>query len=84
MSSWDRNHEGHSGYTAASIAANNLAGWLAAAKPDIVMFMLGTNDITGGKSATDILNAYTRMVALMRASNPRMRIIVGFAIIYVK
>lgn len=78
-SGWDQNHEGHSGYTAVSIAANNLAGWLAAAKPDIIMFMLGTNDITGGKSAADILNAYTRMVTIMRTSNSRVRIIVSHA-----
>jgi lysophospholipase L1-like esterase len=75
--SWDKHHEGHSGYLAINIAANNLQGWLASAKPDVVMFMLGTNDIVQqGKSTSEILAAYTKMVALMRASNKGMRIIV--------
>jgi len=73
---WDQHHEGHSGYLAVDIANNNLAGWLGSAKPDVVMFMLGTNDITHGYSTTEILAAYTQMVQEMRASNPSMRIIV--------
>jgi lysophospholipase L1-like esterase len=78
-STWDKHHEGHSGYLAINIAANNLQGWLASAKPDVVMFMLGTNDIVQqGKSTTDIVAAYTKMVGQMRASNPSMKIIVGF------
>lgn len=76
-SGWDMHHEGHSGYTAISIANNNLQGWLASAKPDVVMFMLGTNDITGGRSTSDIMAAYTKMVQLMRASNASMKIIVS-------
>ncbi|KFY55133.1 hypothetical protein V496_07103 [Pseudogymnoascus sp. VKM F-4515 (FW-2607)] len=79
-SGWDMHHEGHSGYTAISIANNNLQGWLASAKPDVVMFMLGTNDITGGRSTSDIMAAYTKMVQLMRASNASMKIIVDLVI----
>lgn len=75
-SGWDMHHEGHSGYMAVDIAKNNLAGWLAAATPDVVMFMLGTNDITQGKSTDEIIAAYTTMVELMRSSNPNMKIIV--------
>lgn len=71
-------HEGHSGYLAINIANNNLQGWLSSAKPDLVMFMLGTNDIAQqSKSTSEITAAYTKMVGLMRASNPNMKIIVG-------
>jgi len=76
VSGWDQNHEGHSGYLAINIANNNLPGWLASAKPDVVMFHLGTNDITGNHAATEILASFTKMVGQMRASNPKMRIIV--------
>ncbi|ELR01802.1 hypothetical protein VC83_04957 [Pseudogymnoascus destructans] len=62
-------HEGHSGYLAINIANTNLQGWLASAKPDVVMFMLGTNDVSQGKSSTVIMASYTKMVQLMRASN---------------
>lgn len=77
---WDMHHEGHSGFLAIDIANNDLVGWLAAAKPDIVMFMLGTNDVFQGHSTTDIIAAYTKMVQEMRSSNPNMKIIVDLVI----
>lgn len=75
---WDHHHEGHSGYTAVDIARNDLAGWLRAARPDVVMFMLGTNDVTHGHATAAIIDAYTQMVGEMRGSNPGMRIIVSW------
>ena len=74
---WDLHHEGHSGYLAINIANNNLKGWLASAKPDLIMFMLGTNDVNGQRKTSDITAAYTKMVGLMRESNPNMKIIVS-------
>lgn len=71
-------HEGHSGYLAIDIANNNLAGWLASEKPDVVMFMFGTNDSTGVYSTDEVITAYTKMVQQMRASNPNMEIIVSY------
>lgn len=75
---WDHHHEGHSGYLAINIANSNLVGWLASAKPDVVNFMLGTNDVAQSHSTNDIIAAYTKMVQEMRASNPNMKIIVSF------
>ncbi|OBT65411.1 hypothetical protein VE03_06102 [Pseudogymnoascus sp. 23342-1-I1] len=77
---WDMHHEGHSGYLAIDIANTNLQGWLASTKPDVVMFMLGTNDVAQGRSTADIIAAYTKMVGLMRASNANMKIIVDLVI----
>ncbi|KAF3765342.1 family 3 carbohydrate esterase [Cryphonectria parasitica EP155] len=77
---WDHHHEGHSGYLAIDIANSDLTGWLAAAEPDVVMFMLGTNDVFQGHATTDIIAAYTKMVGEMRASNPNMKIIVDTVI----
>lgn len=76
-SDWDQHHEGHSGYLAIDIANNYLTGWLASAKPDVVMFMLGTNDVFQSHSTSDIIAAYTKMVQEMRASNPNTKIIVS-------
>ena len=76
---WDMHHEGHSGYLAIDVANSYLTGWLAAAKPDVVMFMLGTNDVVQGHSTSDIITAYTRMVQEMRASNANMKIIVSIS-----
>ncbi|TVY16140.1 hypothetical protein LARI1_G005928 [Lachnellula arida] len=77
---WDHHHEGHGGYTAVDIADNNQVGWLGAARPDVVMFMLGTNDVTHGHSTAAIIDAYTRMVGLMRDSKPGVNIIVDLVI----
>lgn len=73
---WDQHHEGHSGWLAIDIANNHLENWLRNTPADIVQFMLGTNDVFQGRSTDDIIAAYTRMVQIMRAANPRMKIIV--------
>ena len=73
---WDQHHEGHSGWLAVDIANNYLTNWLKTTPADIVMFMLGTNDVFRGKSTNDIIAAYTKMVGIMRAANPKTKIIV--------
>ncbi|GAA4636835.1 hypothetical protein GCM10023196_088170 [Actinoallomurus vinaceus] len=77
--SYDGDNEGHGGYAATGIAdQNQLPPWLDAAKPDIVLMHLGTNDMWGGSIPTDsILAAYTKLVGQMRANNPNMKIIVA-------
>ncbi|MFI7546041.1 cellulose binding domain-containing protein [Actinoplanes sp. NPDC049599] len=77
--SYDFDHEGHGGFSATGIADNNqLPAWLAAARPDIVMMHLGTNDMWGGyiPLATK-LAAFTKLVGQMRTANPTMKIIVA-------
>jgi lysophospholipase L1-like esterase len=74
---WDMHHEGHSGWLAIDIANNYLTNWLRSTPADIVMFMLGTNDVFRGRSTNDIIAAYTKMVNIMRAANPKMKIIVS-------
>lgn len=73
---WDQHHEGHSGWLAIDIANNYLTNWLKSTPADIVMFMLGTNDVFRGRSTNDIIAAYTKMVNIMRAANPKTKIIV--------
>ncbi|KAL2172348.1 hypothetical protein VTG60DRAFT_6187 [Thermothelomyces hinnuleus] len=77
---WDQHHEGHSGWLAIDIANNYLANWLRSTPADIVMFMLGTNDVVRGHTTDEIINAYTKMVEIMRAANPNTKIIVDLVI----
>ncbi|KAI0020948.1 cellulose-binding protein [Xylariomycetidae sp. FL0641] len=77
---WDKHHEGHSGFLAIDIANTLLTGWLENAQPDVVMFMLGTNDVAQGRSLDAVMAAYTEMVKDMRASNANMKIIVDTVI----
>lgn len=76
-SGFDPNHEGHSGWQAYDIAKNNIQGWVQSTKPDIVQFMLGTNDVNIGKrNVQTIIDAYTTMLNAMRAANPNVKVIV--------
>jgi len=77
--SYDFDHEGHGGYSATSIADNNqLPPWLAAAKPDIVLMHLGTNDMWGGYiPLQNKLTAFTKLIGQMRAANPAMKVVVA-------
>jgi lysophospholipase L1-like esterase len=77
--SYDFDHEGHGGFAATGIANNNqLPPWLAAARPDIVIMHLGTNDMWGGFiPLSDKLTAFTKLVGQMRAQNPAMKIVVA-------
>ncbi|KAK4442200.1 NAD(P)H-quinone oxidoreductase subunit N [Podospora aff. communis PSN243] len=74
---FDARHEGHSGYEAFNVARNNIKGWVQNTKPDVVNFMLGTNDVNIGKrDANTILNAYTSILGSLREANPNVFVII--------
>jgi lysophospholipase L1-like esterase len=78
LANWDGDNEGHGGFLATGIAnQNQLPGWLAATRPDIVVMHLGTNDVWNNIPAATILAAYSTLVDQMRASNPAMKILVA-------
>jgi lysophospholipase L1-like esterase len=75
---YDGDNEGHGGFLATNILSQNqLPGWLASATPDVVMMHLGTNDVWSNIPAGTILTTYSGLVDQMRASNPKMRILVA-------
>ncbi|KAI2617533.1 carbohydrate esterase family 3 protein [Hypomontagnella submonticulosa] len=71
-----QHHEGHTGYLAIDIAYDHIETWINATKPDIVMFMLGTDDIARGRRIEDVVEAYTSMVGTMRKYNNNTKIII--------
>lgn len=75
----DQNHEGHPGSLAVDYAKNgNLTGWLNTNPPDVILMLLGTNDVLIGKKTTgEILKAYDVLIDQMRAKNPKMYIIIS-------
>lgn len=75
---FDGEHEGHGGFRATGIVADNqLPGWLAYSQPDVVMMMLGTNDVWNGIPTAQIITALSTLVDQMRASKPTMRVLVA-------
>ena len=77
---YDRDNEGHSGFLAINIANNKqLEGWLQKNPADVITMHLGTNDIVQqNKAVADIIKAFDTLIGVMRASNPKMKIIVRF------
>lgn len=73
---FDLHHEGHHGILSVNVANHYLEGWLARSKPDIVQIMLGTKDVSLGRPTSDIIDSYTKIIDLIRASNPRAKILV--------
>ncbi len=74
----DGENEGHGGILATNIVRDNqLPGWLASARPDVVLMHLGTNDVWSNIPASTILDAYTAMLGQMRASNPAIKLVVA-------
>ena len=74
---WDEHHEGHSGWLAINIANQYITTWMKNTPADIVMFMLGTNDVNGGRTTQAIIDAYTKIVTTARAANPKTKFIVS-------
>lgn len=75
---FDKDHEGHSGALVTDYAKNgNLTGWLASAKPDMVIMHVGTNDAVQHKTVDDILKAYDTLLGQMRASNPKITLVLS-------
>jgi len=76
---YDFDHEGHSGFSITGIAdQNQLPPWLTAARPNVVVMHLGTNDMWGGHiPLQNKITALTKLVDQMRANNPNMKIVVA-------
>lgn len=75
---FDGEHEGHGGFKATGIVSDNqLPGWLAYSQPDMVMMMLGTNDVWNGIPTAQIITALSTLVDQMRAQKPTMRVLVA-------
>lgn len=75
---FDLHHEGHDGINSVDVANHHLEAWLASGEPDIVQIMLGTNDVRQGRPTNEIIDSYTRITDLIRASNPRAKILVCY------
>ncbi|KAF2708788.1 carbohydrate esterase family 3 protein [Pleomassaria siparia CBS 279.74] len=73
---YDGENEGHAGVLAIDVVQKNqLVGYLAAAKPDVIVMHLGTNDVIQRKATADVINAYSTLVDQMRQSKPTMKIL---------
>jgi lysophospholipase L1-like esterase len=76
--SYDGENEGHGGVLATDMASQNqLPAWLSATNPDVVLMHLGTNDVWSNRATQTILDAFSTLLAQMRANNPDVRVLVA-------
>jgi len=86
--SFDRDHEGHGGYTIEGIVdgvkdedgvvrGGKLSTWLAGYYPDIALVLIGTNDVLANTDMDTRFNNLGRLIDTLRAKNSRIKIFVG-------
>ena len=81
---WDKDHEGHQGWTADNLlnglhaGDGNITEWMTDFNPDIVLLHAGTNDIAiTGDSDTQILADLTALINEIRVQNPNVTIVMS-------
>jgi len=74
----DKRHEGHSGLTIGDIAGG-VNAWLASTQPNIILLMIGTNDIMAftNENADQIGARHNALIDQLRAARPNAWIFVA-------
>jgi lysophospholipase L1-like esterase len=72
----DLDHEGHSGWTVAKIAAN-IDGWLATYHPDAVLLMIGTNDLRTPEGTVGATARLSALIDQIKTNAPTTEIFVA-------
>lgn len=72
----DIEHEGHGGWDIDELSAK-LDGWLAQARPDVVLVHAGTNNITKGDGGYATADKLSAMIDQIRAARPEAYIFVA-------
>ena len=79
---WDQHHEGHQGWRADEILGGRWGGegtlseWAPAHDPHVVVINLGANDIIQNQSGAIIIGEIQTIIAVLRANNPQVDIVV--------
>ncbi|MDT5037196.1 MAG: hypothetical protein QOE03_2381 [Micromonosporaceae bacterium] len=72
----DVDHEGHSGWTIAQIAAQ-IDGWLATSRPDVVLLHIGTNDMRTAATAAGAPQRLSALIDRIRVDLPATTVFVA-------
>lgn len=68
-------HEGHSGWKIDDLS-QNIGGWIATSQPDIILMLIGTNDILNGQH-DGMSERYGTLINQIFAAKPDVRLIVS-------
>jgi acyl-CoA thioesterase I len=73
---FDLDHEGHWGWRTDQVL-NDIDAWAAAARPDIALVHLGTNDLGQGRSVTGTVDNISALITRLRTANPNITILLA-------
>lgn len=73
---FDRDHEGHWGWTADQLLAP-LPGWLGGYTPSLVVLHIGTNDDFLGQPLAGTLDEIAQIIEVLRSDNPEVVVILA-------
>ena len=85
----DPNSEGHGGYTIGpdekidsegkpGNIAQNIDGWIKAARPDVILLTIGTNDLSANEAKAKAAPAKLKaLVEHITSANPNIKVVVG-------
>ena len=72
----DKNHEGHSGWRIDQIASS-INGWLAASQPEVVLLMIGTNDVVQDYQLATAPNRLAALLDQIHTARPQAHLLVA-------
>lgn len=72
----DHHHEGHPGWRIDQIHIH-IAGWLNAAQPDIILLLIGTNDIAQDYKIDTALDRLDQLIETIFQGTPNVQLFVG-------
>jgi lysophospholipase L1-like esterase len=72
----DLDHEGHPGWRVDQVA-DRVDGWLAAARPDVVLLDIGTNDYVQAYRTGRAPKRLARLIDAILAASPTVRVVVA-------
>jgi lysophospholipase L1-like esterase len=70
----DRDHEGHSGWRIDQLTPE-IAGWMTQSRPELILLMVGTNDIIQNYDRLHMIRRYSALLDQIRTSAPDAEVI---------
>lgn len=75
---WDPDNAGYGGITTYGVTSKIVdRGLLTKNSPDLIVMLLGTNDVRGGSTADEVLAQYTFLLGLFRDYIPDVSVVIG-------
>ncbi|NJK35781.1 MAG: SGNH hydrolase [Oscillatoriales cyanobacterium SM2_2_1] len=72
----EQNHEGHSGWQIGEIHFR-VKGWLSDAQPDVILLLIGTNDVLRNDAVAQAPQRLENLINTMAQQSPRAILLVG-------